>query len=83
MSCRRRTLLHRGRAGPGGSFAKSAADNGYDDVDAYLQLNFGKGVTTEIYHDYLLTYYTAVNYYKNVLYGESANALTDARSSLL
>ena len=63
---------------PEGSFAKSAADNGYDDVDAYLQLNFGKGVTTEIYHDYLLTYYTAVNYYKNVLYGESANALTDA-----
>ena len=48
---------------PEGSFAKSAADNGYDDVDAYLQLNFGKGVTTEIYHDYLLTYYTAVNYY--------------------
>ena len=63
---------------PEGSFAKSAADNGYDDVDAYLQVNFGKGVTTEIYHDYLLTYYTAVNYYKNVLYGESANALTDA-----
>ena len=63
---------------PEGSFAKSAADNGYDDVDAYLQLNFGKGVTTEIYHDYLLTYYTAVNYYKNVLYGEAANALTDA-----
>ena len=63
---------------PEGSFAKSAADNGYDDVDAYLQVNFGKGVTTEIYHDYLLTYYTAVNYYKDVLYGEAANALTDA-----
>ena len=58
---------------PEGSFAKSAADNGYDDVDAYLQLNFGKGVTTEIYHDYLLTYYTAVNYYKNVLYGGASS----------
>ena len=63
---------------PEGSFAKSAADNGYEDVDAYLQMNFGKGVTTDVYHDYLLTYYTAVNYYNDVLYGEAANALTDA-----
>lgn len=44
---------------PEGSFAKSAADNGYDDVDAYLQVNFGQGC-----HDRYLSRLSA-----DVLYG--------------
>ncbi len=50
-------------ADPEGEFAAEAKQYGYDSVDAYLQANFGKGVGTADYQNYLRTYYAAYSYY--------------------
>ncbi len=39
-------------------------------IDAYLQENFGAGVTAKDYQNYMRMYITAMHYYQDVLYGE-------------
>ena len=63
---------------PQGDFAAQAKAAGYATPEAYLQESFGSGVDTKDYQNYLRTYYTAMNYYNDVLYGEAEAAATDA-----
>jgi hypothetical protein len=46
---------------------ETAEENGYDDVDEFLQSSFGTGVTLADYTSYLTTYLTAYGYYSDVL----------------
>ena len=48
---------------PDGTFAAEATEYGYESVDAYVQANFGPGITVEDYQEYLRTYYAASYYY--------------------
>jgi len=48
---------------PNGTFAAEATEYGYDSIEAYLQANFGKGVSVADYQNYLRTYYAAYDYY--------------------
>ncbi len=48
---------------PEGDFAAEAKEYGYDSVEAYLQANFGKGVSIADYQNYLRLYYAAYDYY--------------------
>ena len=63
---------------PEGELAKEAVSAGYESVDAYLQENFGPGVTAKNYQNYMRLYITAMYYYQEVLFGEPYNAATDA-----
>lgn len=48
---------------PDGNFAAEATEYGYESVEAYIQANFGNGVSVEDYKNYLRTYYAAYDYY--------------------
>lgn len=63
---------------PEGDLAKEAADAGFESIDAYLQENFGAGVTAKDYQNYMRMYITAMHYYQDVLYGEPYDNATDA-----
>lgn len=63
---------------PEGELAEEAVSAGYESVDAYLQENFGPGVTAKNYQNYMRLYITAMYYYQEVLFGEPYNAATDA-----
>lgn len=63
-------------ANPDSDFAKEAQEAGYDTAEAYLQANFGQGVTVEDYQNYLRVYYLAYDYYYSQ-YDKAINALTD------
>ncbi len=63
---------------PEGSLAQEAAKAGFESVDAYLQENFGAGVTAKNYQNYMRMYITAMHYYQDVLYGEPYDNATDA-----
>ena len=63
---------------PEGDLAKEAADAGFESIDAYLQENFGAGVTAKDYQNYMRMYITAMHYYQDVLYGEPYANATDA-----
>ncbi len=61
---------------PDSDFAKEAKDAGYDTAEAYLQANFGQGVTVDDYRNYLRIYYLAYDYYY-AQYEEIADQITD------
>ncbi len=63
---------------PEGTLAKEASDAGFESIDAYLQENFGAGVTAKDYQNYMRMYITAMHYYQDVLYGEPYANATDA-----
>lgn len=63
-------------ANPDGDFAKEAKEADFDSAEAYLQANFGQGVTIEDYQNYLRTYYLAYDYYYDQ-YETIATKLTD------
>lgn len=62
---------------PDGDFAAEALEAGYESVAAYLESNFGEGVTVAGYQDYMRTLYAASDYY-NDYYDAMLEALTDA-----
>lgn len=64
-------------ANPDGTFAAEAVENGYESVDAYVQANFGSGITIADYQEYLRTYYAAAYYYNAQKEAYTAT-LTDA-----
>lgn len=61
-----------------GDFAAQVKENGFASADEYIKKTFGDGADLQDYIDYLRMYYYGVSYYNNVLYGEPADALTDA-----
>lgn len=61
---------------PDGDFATDAKEAGYDSAEAYLQANFGQGITIEDYQNYLRTYYLGNEYY-HAQYEQAIAALTD------
>ena len=63
---------------PEGDFAKEAQGMGYEDTDDYVEGSFGKGANAQDYHNYVLTYYTAMNYYQDEIYAKVEAAVTDA-----
>lgn len=48
---------------PQGSFAEEAKKNGFDSSEAYVQANFGDGVSLEDYTHYLRCFYLATEYF--------------------
>ena len=62
---------------PDGEFAAQYKASGFADADAYLQENFGKGVSAEHYVDYLRIYYIAYSYSSQLEEAYTAT-LTDA-----
>ena len=62
---------------PDGEFAAEAAKEGFSDIDAYLQEQFGDGVNLVAYQNYLRFYYTAMAYYDNVIYANAQKSFTD------
>lgn len=54
-------------ADPNGDFAADAQVYGYESVDAYVQVNFGLGVDTETYREYMSLYYPAYYFYNSNL----------------
>ena len=62
----------------GGDFVAQLKENGFASADEYIKKTFGDGADLQDYIDYLRMYYYGVSYYNNVLYGEPADALTDA-----
>ena len=63
---------------PAGDFAKEAQSLGYLDTDDYVGGSFGKGANARDYYNYVLTYYTAMNYYQDVIHANAEAAVTDA-----
>lgn len=63
---------------PEGNLATEATSAGFASVDAYLQENFGPGVTVKNYQNYMRLYITAMYYYQDVLYAEPFASATDA-----
>lgn len=61
---------------PNGEFAADAVEYGYETVEAYIQANFGTGVSVQDYEHYMRTYYAAYNYY-NAEKEAYAETLTD------
>ena len=50
---------------PQGNFAQEAKKAGFDTCDAYVQANFGDGVSVENYQHYLKTFYLATRYFSD------------------
>lgn len=51
---------------PEGSMAAEAKEAGYPSVEAYLQENFGDGVSVEAYQEYMRMFYAASDSYGNL-----------------
>ena len=61
---------------PEGSIAQAAAEAGYTDVDSYIQLYYGTGITLDTYVDYVKEC-LAHNYQYQLIQDEVEKALTD------
>jgi len=59
-----------------GDFYTEATTAGYETTDAYVKAQFGDGVDTKAYAEYLQMYYTAMSYFDEVL-GAKATANVD------
>ena len=62
---------------PQGGFAEEAKKNGFDSCDAYVQANFGDGVSVENYQHYLRSFYLATEYFADQQ-KEIADSISDA-----